>query len=262
LAERVARAWFDALGRDVAAEEAAAAKKSQLEVDFRGEQRTRANARFLAAARSLAEVRRLALPALRAILEEDRPGLLSPALPMENSAPREQTMPKKVREDAKSDQILSLMQRSTQGDHDAFQELKTIDKANGIDRLSNWSRVTLTVKLQSRASPKNLLARNAVSRDLKSIVRGLAESSDGAIERMIIDRVALCAVDAGLADHEHVHAVTDNLDLATVEALDRRRDRAHRRMLQTLKTLAQVRRMNRVAVQVNVGDGNLNVLKV
>ena len=48
-------------------------------------------------------------------------------------------------------------------------------------------------------------------------------------------------------------------DPAALEALDRRRDRAHRRLSQTLKTLAQVRRLDRVAVQVNVGDGNVNV---
>jgi hypothetical protein len=51
----------------------------------------------------------------------------------------------------------------------------------------------------------------------------------------------------------------------SIRRVSGRRDRAQRRLLQVLKALADVRRINRPVVQVsqvNVGDGNTNVLSV
>lgn len=64
LAERVALAWYDAHRVEIgyAAQEASGAPSEKAE--FLSRQRTRAQSRFLAAAKSLATVRRLALPVL------------------------------------------------------------------------------------------------------------------------------------------------------------------------------------------------------
>ena len=65
LAERVALAWFDANQRDYAAVDATTREGCTLaKAEYLARQRDRSTARFLAAARSLATVRRLALPVL------------------------------------------------------------------------------------------------------------------------------------------------------------------------------------------------------
>src|SRR4051812_6367909 len=112
----------------------------------------------------------------------------------------------------------------------------------------------LTFRLQDRAGGKNLLARAAIEDDLEAVAEGLADRSDGPIERLIVARAALCAVDANLADREHLGSIRRANSLAAVEALDRRRDRAQRRLLATLKALADVRRANRPSIQVNIGE--------
>ena len=64
LCERVALAWFDANQRDYAGLAATSRGCGLDEAEYHSRQRTRASARFLAAAKSLATVRRLALPVL------------------------------------------------------------------------------------------------------------------------------------------------------------------------------------------------------
>ena len=163
----------------------------------------------------------------------------------------------RIKEEASGEAILHLIKRASGGDQAAFEELQSIG-----DYTSGFSSAILRGKLQHRASGEtNLIAHDSVAKDLVAVTAGLAAPSDGPIERLIIQRAAVAVVDAGLADREHLDSIRDHRDPGLAEVLDRRRDRAHRRLLQTLRTLAQVRRLNRVAVQVNVGNGNMNVLK-
>jgi len=75
LCERVALAWFDAHHRDIVEVEAEMGDGcSVVRAEYLARQRSRANARFLAAAKALATVRRLALPALQVNIEVPAPG--------------------------------------------------------------------------------------------------------------------------------------------------------------------------------------------
>jgi len=66
LCERVALAWFDAHHRDIVEVEAEMGDGCSLvRAEYLARQRSRANARFLAAAKALATVRRLAMPSLQ-----------------------------------------------------------------------------------------------------------------------------------------------------------------------------------------------------
>lgn len=78
-------------------------------------------------------------------------------------------------------------------------------------------------------------------------------------ERLLVDRVVLCWL--------HLHYVEGTF-LQTMGRFDSREiaarqkwiDRAHRRYLMAIKTLAQVRNLLGVAVQVNIADSQINVL--
>jgi hypothetical protein len=107
-------------------------------------------------------------------------------------------------------------------------------------------------RLMDRASTKNRISRASVEEDLANVARDLSDPRDGPIERLIIARAGLCVVDAGMADLEHLGAIEHYDDPRDAEPLDRRRDRAQRRLLATLRALAEVRRLGRPAVQVKI----------
>jgi hypothetical protein len=71
---------------------------------------------------------------------------------------------------------------------------------------------------------------------------------EAAVERLLAERVALCWVEV------HTLDIATNANVGNAyDRFDRRRDRAHRRYLQTLRALAAVRRLDLTAVQVNGG---------
>jgi hypothetical protein len=156
--------------------------------------------------------------------------------------------------------VSALMALAQAGDREAYAELQKIGEAQGISYTESWTSHLIRYRLQDRASSTNLLARASIEEELAAVIRDLSDPRDGAIERLIIARAAICALDADLSELEHLRAIEHYDDARDAEVYDRRRDRAHRRLLATLKALADVRRINRPVVQVNVGDGNTNVL--
>jgi hypothetical protein len=143
-----------------------------------------------------------------------------------------------------------LMGRAQQGDREAFRELQRIGELRGVSFTADWSAHVLLNRLKGRASDRNLLARQGVEDDLEATIRDLSEPGDGPIERLIVGRAALAMVDARMADLEHLRAIEHYPDPRDCEPFDRRRDRAQRRLLATLKALTDIRRMGRVAVRV------------
>lgn len=132
-------------------------------------------------------------------------------------------------------------------------------QANAIE---NRSETILLIRPRNLASVTCPLARPALAHDVARAEASLSHNDDGPIERLLARRAAWCLVDADLADREHVSSTVDGSPLPVVGSMDRRRDRAHRRLISTLKTLAEVRRSDRaVAVQVNVGDRVLGMAR-
>ena len=83
LAERVALSWFDATRLDITASRLELEGTTFAKSEYLSRQRSRSHARFLAAVKSLATVRRLAMPELHIHQDEatPRPGSAVPATP-------------------------------------------------------------------------------------------------------------------------------------------------------------------------------------
>ena len=73
------------------------------------------------------------------------------------------------------------------------------------------------------------------------------------IEYLLSERAALCWIDVHCCDLD-VLAAERGGQTCRAAYYDRRRDRAHRRYLAALRSLASVRRQCLTAIQVNVGD--------
>lgn len=118
------------------------------------------------------------------------------------------------------------------------------------DRLIEWSSRKGDTKTQE-----------GLARELDEFAADLAgPTPPSPVERILIETAALCWYALRLAEGHYAGraASKDGFSLAQSDHAQRRIDRAHRRLLSTLKTLAQVRRLAVPAVQINVARQQVN----
>jgi hypothetical protein len=120
-----------------------------------------------------------------------------------------------------------------------------------VEKLIDWA-AGKQAKLQSKEMLRDELC------DFRDKLVGPSPSP---VETVLADTAATCWF--AFRMHEAQYAATvvsDGMTLAQSEHAQRRMDRAHRRMLSTLKTLASVRRLAVPAVQINVAEQQVNQL--
>lgn len=78
------------------------------------------------------------------------------------------------------------------------------------------------------------------------------------LERLLIDRIATCWLQCSHADFVAA-ALAEAATIQVSEFRQRRQDRAHRRFLAAVKTLAQTRRLLGPSLQVNIAERQVNV---
>jgi hypothetical protein len=74
----------------------------------------------------------------------------------------------------------------------------------------------------------------------------------------LVERIVLCWAQVHYADTIYAQRAKD-LTFAQADYFQRRQDRAHRRYLHAIRSLATVRRLLFPAVQVNIGTQQVNV---
>jgi hypothetical protein len=77
-------------------------------------------------------------------------------------------------------------------------------------------------------------------------------------ERLLASRIAICWYDLHLSEPSLLGSSSKPLPLHQAEFFEKRRDRAHRRYLAALKTLAQVRRLSIPDFQLNIAKNQIN----
>jgi hypothetical protein len=95
--------------------------------------------------------------------------------------------------------------------------------------------------------------------DLRQVERDIAGPNPNAVEAVLARTAAFNWFMLRLLEAQYVTATTDKrLSFAASVYYQRLIDRAHRRLLTTLRTLSSVRRRTVPAVQINVGHNQLN----
>jgi len=163
---------------------------------------------------------------------------------------------------ARLDEIDALATAASKGDRSALEVLrKAIDDTDH----SLWSEIgNLTLWVQNELIemmfPKEeLAAREAVRAKLSELASELSGPSPSPLERLLVERIATCWLDVQEADTRYLKAAKGECSFAQGDYYQRRQDRAHKRFLTAVKTLAQVRKLGGAVVQVNVGDQQINV---
>jgi hypothetical protein len=97
--------------------------------------------------------------------------------------------------------------------------------------------------------------------ELSDLADELAGPSPSPVERILAETAATAWFAHRLHEAHYANCATQGgMSLAQSDHSQRRIDRAHRRLLSTLKTLAAVRRLALPALQINVASQQVNQL--
>jgi phenylpyruvate tautomerase PptA (4-oxalocrotonate tautomerase family) len=104
----------------------------------------------------------------------------------------------------------------------------------------------------------------ALTGEIGELIAELAGSNPSPIERVLAESAATSWFAYRLHEAQYALSVCgeDGISLAQSEHAQRRIDRAHRRYLSTLKTLATVRRLAVPALQINLARHQVNQIKM
>ena len=126
-----------------------------------------------------------------------------------------------------------------------------------MERWGDLGRQT-QVSLVRSVAGKNEVVVEGIQTKISNLREELAGPDASALERLMIERILCCWLQAHHADL--VAAQSENMPPGPADYHQRRQDRATKRFLQACKALAQVRRLLGPSVQVNVAEKQINVL--
>jgi hypothetical protein len=115
---------------------------------------------------------------------------------------------------------------------------------------AEWSLIEKITK------EKDLASKEMMSFQLESMREEVAGSSPSPLERLLAERVVACWLQVQLFEGLYVQNI-GNLTLKQADYYQKRLDRAHRRHLSAIKTLAQIRKLG-PAVQINIAEKQIN----
>ena len=136
-----------------------------------------------------------------------------------------------------------------------------LGRGNTVDETVTREDLETLAQLLDSTDPRSyrLLVLQSNYRSPLSVTSDALDAAATAIERLLADRVVLCWLQVHYADIVFARAQSSNLQQR--EHQQRLQDRAQRRNLSAIRSLATVRRLLLpTAVQVNIGGQHLNVL--
>jgi hypothetical protein len=151
-----------------------------------------------------------------------------------------------------------LVDRAEKGDRSVLPELRRLlQDPNVIDRMGGNVAQHVELMLIAQISGKDLMTSESLTRKMEVLREDLTGQNPTALERLLAERIALC----WLALHKLESDYLRKPDISVSEGnyLQRAIDRAQRRYLSAVKTLAQVRKLALPILQVNIGQRQINV---
>ncbi len=155
---------------------------------------------------------------------------------------------------------MKLIRKAEKGDKKALPALRKWLDANPAywDRLADLARTTQDSLIMKISGEKDLAAQEMYERKCAAMRQELAGPSASPLERLLVERVVMCWLHLYYAEAIYTQNIGD-LTLRQAEFHQQRITKAHNRYLSSIRTLAQVRRLGVPAIQVNVGEQQVNV---
>jgi hypothetical protein len=155
-------------------------------------------------------------------------------------------------------EVGALITRAAKGDQSALPALRELMKIpEVVDLLGGDLARTAQVTLIDNVSGKNLLLKESLTHKLDLLRTELAGPNPAPVERLLVENVVACWLHLSCLEQRYAQ----NESLRTELGLYYQRciDHAHKRYLSAIKTLATVRKLALPAVQVNIGQNQVNL---
>jgi len=166
---------------------------------------------------------------------------------------------KPVKTPTTADEAWSLVKRAQAGDSTTLPELRRLLQTPAyVDALGGDLARQAEASFINAAGGKDLAVREALTRKLEIMRAELAGKSPTPVERLLVERVVACWLQVQDADARYAQA-QGTATMAQGDYQQRRMDRAHRRYMSALRTLALVRKLAVPVLQVNIADKQVNV---
>ena len=140
-------------------------------------------------------------------------------------------------------QFFHLVERANRGDESAMPELvQILDAVPSLaQQLGSMAAITRAAWM-ARIAGSQLGLAEAIRLESEALRAELTQPPDGPLERLLVDRLLTCRLHLEYAEGAYARSM-DQLSIEWTDAYQRRIDRAQRRYLQAVRTLAQVRRL-------------------
>jgi len=170
----------------------------------------------------------------------------------------EKPKPDKESSPGSTDELWNLVHRAENGDTKAVPALRELlSRSPGLtDLLGNLPHLVETT-LANNVAGKNISFKEGLARKMELLRQEIAGPNPTPLERLLAERIALCWL--ALHDAEIRFAHMKELSIPQAEYWQNRIDRAHRRYLSAIRTLATVRKLAVPVLQVNIAKKQVNV---
>ena len=155
--------------------------------------------------------------------------------------------------------LRDLMDKAQEGDQDAaFDIRKTLDESPDLA----WRFIKGPGKMAEEAlideftRDKDLASKELLKHQLRSMRIEVAGENPSPLERLLAERVVATWLQVQLFDAFYAFGMKNEI-MRQGDYRQKRLDRAHRRHLSAIRTLAQVRKMG-PAVQINIAEKQIN----
>lgn len=155
------------------------------------------------------------------------------------------------------DEIRRFVMRAQAGDESTLPVLRQMLESDSFMDLAGNLATKFEDTVIGNAAGKDLLFKEAIARKLSQIRKEMAGENPTPLERLLADRIALCWL--SLHDAEIRFAQAKDLTMKQAAFWQERIDRAHRRYLTAIKTLATIRKLALPVVQVNIAKRQTNI---
>jgi hypothetical protein len=159
---------------------------------------------------------------------------------------------------AAADDLENLIGRAKRGDEGTLPRLRDLlQNPAAVDVLGGDLARQVERSLVWPGAGQDLAFREAVLRKLELLREELAGPNPTPVEKLLVERAVTCWLQVQFAELRVAQA--KNLTIVQGDYHQRLIDRAHRRYLSALKTLAMVRKLALPVLQVNIAKKQVNV---
>ena len=156
------------------------------------------------------------------------------------------------------DEVKALLRKAEQGDTTVLPALRAyMDRTPGLWAQQGDVAKAIQTQLIGLVASKNLVVQENIARKCAALTHELAGPTPSPLERLLVERVVLCWLHLLYA--EGLLLQMKEVTIQQEEFHQRRISKMHARYLSAIRTLAQVRRLGVPAVQVNIGQQQVNV---